>query len=155
MSCHKTDVLKASYLGTFLYFAAGLLPDPEGPFQPERPNWYTWILAIVFEAVIIVLTQVMASRLGGLGELESAETALGAFRVATLLVMSIVFALIDYSWRITRFSAIDEREGLLENSVNGSGYGITATPKPRIRDAQSTGWLDYFVGFSTLFPYIW
>lgn len=46
IATRKSNVLKASSLGVLLYFAAGLLPGPDGPFRPETQNWYSWILAM-------------------------------------------------------------------------------------------------------------
>jgi hypothetical protein len=142
-------------LGVLLYFAAGLLPDPDGPFQPETQNWYTWILAIVFEILIIILAQLISYGVKDSRQIGSAGIALGAFRVATLLVMSMVFILIGNRQQIALPSAADETESLLINGATSSGYGSASAPKPKTLDAQSTGWLDYFVGFRKLFPYIW
>lgn len=48
-----------------------------------------------------------------------------------------------------------ERQGLLENGDPISKYDSFPAIHEKVTDAQSTGWLDYFVGFSALFPYIW
>ncbi|MCJ1380195.1 hypothetical protein MMC17_003298 [Xylographa soralifera] len=47
-----------------------------------------------------------------------------------------------------------ERQTLV-NNLEPTNYGSMLKTQTTIGDAQSTGWLDYFFGFSTLFPYIW
>lgn len=73
-----------------------------------------------------------------------------------------------YRLRPEKAVADEETESLLGNGVTkganaaGNGYGATngssspafkATGRPR--DAQSSGWFDYFAGFKVLFPYLW
>ncbi|KAF4636131.1 hypothetical protein G7Y89_g1951 [Cudoniella acicularis] len=62
--------------------------------------------------------------------------------------------LVSFEWSPNQLSA-DENDSLLENGVVGSAYGSTASSKPYNQDSESTGWLNYFIGFGTLFPYIW
>jgi hypothetical protein len=55
----------------------------------------------------------------------------------------------------------DESQSLLDSS-NGPAvsYGVdnrnnSKPPTKKARDAQSSGWFDYFAGFQVLFPYLW
>lgn len=109
----------------------------------------------MFEILIIVLTQLISNGAKDSAHIGSAEITLRGFRVATLLAMSMVYILIGTRRQTTRHSAAEEIESLLINGVTSSGYGSTSPLKPRTLDAQSTGWLDYFVGFTNLFPYVW
>src|SRR4051794_16032669 len=49
----------ASHTGVLLYFLAGLLPDPDGPWTPTAPHCFSWIVGALLEAVIaaVFMTQ--------------------------------------------------------------------------------------------------
>ena len=146
---------KASDIGVLLYFGAGLLPDPDTPFKPSESNYHTWLIAIIFEVSIIITTRASVLKHHGLTHLEASEAALGCARVVMLSIMSVI--LVPIRWTRSRKDQTNgsERQGLLENGEPTSKYDSFPPIHEKVTDAQSTGWLDYFVGFSALFPYIW
>ena len=93
--------------------------------------------------------------------LEAAETALRTLRALLLVMMSIVFLSAGHRRRDIVESNSYERESLISNrNPESQPYGGTdckAGNKTNLvtADAQSSGWLDYFIGFRVLFPYIW
>ncbi len=53
-----------------------------------------------------------------------------------------------------------ESECLGNGHIVSAGYGTTKANdpveiEPKAKDAQLSTWLDYFIGFRVLFPYIW
>jgi ATP-binding cassette, subfamily B, vacuolar membrane transporter HMT1/ACLQ len=146
---------QASLIGVLLYFAAGLLPDPDGPFEPSRSNFHSWLVAVVYEMSILVLTQFVVFSLNGHGRLEISESGLGALRIILLLMMSAMFVASDRRQVWTKWNTGFEREGLISGADTAAAYGSVPSSKAAKVDAQATGWLDYFVGFRALFPYIW
>ena len=146
----------------FLIFAAGLLPDPDSSFHPSIPNFYTWVIALVFELSILAFRVAnVASYLGEASSLEGAETALGTLRALLLVMMSVVFMSAGHRLHDMIESNSYERGSLISNrNPEPQQYGGTdgkAINKTNsvAADAQSSGWLDYFIGFRVLFPYIW
>ena len=47
-----------------------------------------------------------------------------------------------------------ESERLIDGS-QGFQYGAADVERSHQKDAQLSGWLDYFVGFGALFPFFW
>ncbi|KAK0705469.1 ABC transporter [Lasiosphaeris hirsuta] len=142
----------AAHVGVLLFFLAGLLPDPDGPWSPTVSNCHSWIASALLEAVIAALfvterryIEVPAGTLNTL-------VALGLARIFTLGVMIALVARRHYALQSRQpSSSAGERQGLLENGQNGQ-------PAPRggkPRDAQDSSWLDYVAGFRVLFPYLW
>nr|XP_036587277.1 heavy metal tolerance protein [Colletotrichum truncatum]KAF6798008.1 heavy metal tolerance protein [Colletotrichum truncatum] len=150
----------ASYVAVLLYFLAGLLPDPEGPWVPTACHAYAWVVGVLFEVVIAALFFTEQPFLRVSKELLDSLSALGFVRIAVLLFMTISLTLREYRLRPSQpRSDPEERQSLLENG-NGSAanygaahpHGPAAQPR---RQVQGTGWLDYFAGFKVLFPYLW
>lgn len=55
-------------------------------------------------------------------------------------------------------SSSSEASPLLQADEDPTSYGAADIPKKpnqTQKDAQSTGWLDYLIGFGTFWPYIW
>ncbi|CAD6577321.1 MAG: hypothetical protein ASARMPRED_008216 [Alectoria sarmentosa] len=146
----------ASYIGVFLYFAAGTLADPDGPFVPTISNCYTWIFALFYELSLLALTMRFPSRLNVFGGLENAQMVLGVLRSLILCLMLAVY--VNAQCQVSQ----DEESDFLRSehlTINGHprsvGYGtiednadVSFQPKPK--DNQSSGWLDYFIGFRVL-----
>lgn len=157
---------QASYVGVFLYFLAGLLPDPDGPWTPTIAHANAWLIAICLEVTISTVMLNHQDHIPLPNSLISTLFTLGMARVGLLVVMIALLALWRYKLRPEKVVVSEETEGLLENgSANGAkgkkGYGATnghAAAGPGVskpRDAQSSGWFDYFAGFRILFPYLW
>ena len=143
-----------------LYFAAGLLPDPDGHFTPIVPNFHTWIAAISFEVAVLLISGLRPrfSDSNYLAIMEAVRFSSGILKACILLVMCAVFVRCER--RIHSSSKDRDYERLLTNGhVTGPNYDSVNEPslhKPSIKaDAQTTGWLDYLYGFRALFPYIW
>jgi ATP-binding cassette, subfamily B, vacuolar membrane transporter HMT1/ACLQ len=129
------------------------LPDPDGPFCPETANSCIWVLAGCFEVAILAVAISIWKTLKFENILNYGGLALGTLRVLLLAIMATVFF---WSRKSTYPSTRNEQES---ESLLGQGSSQTkydgSLSKPFQKDAQSTGWLDYFIGFKKLFPYIW
>ncbi|TVY82207.1 ABC transporter aclQ [Lachnellula suecica] len=147
----------ASHTGVLLYFLAGLLPDPDGPWTPTTAHCFSWVAGVFLEVVIasIFMSQQYQIHVP-LGLLDS----LFGLSLARVVVLGIMIALLicrEYGLKGPKQGSASERQSLLENGNGTNGYGSDnskqKTKKPR--DAQSAGWFDYFAGFRVLFPYLW
>ncbi|KAM6530257.1 hypothetical protein FALCPG4_008382 [Fusarium falciforme] len=149
----------ASHVGVLLYFFAGLLPDPEGPWSPGSAHCYAWLAGALLETVIAGIFYSEKSLLRSSSTFLDILIILGLSRIAVFILMMGSLALREYKLRPPQpKSAPEERQSLLENG-NGSSnnYGSvpqSAAPAKRTQ-VSGTGWLDYFAGFRVLFPYLW
>ncbi|KAF7560548.1 hypothetical protein G7046_g3591 [Stylonectria norvegica] len=150
----------ASYVGVLLYFFAGLLPDPEGPWTPDWTHLCAWVVGALVEVVIAAVLLSVRPSLRMTDGLVGLLNSLGYSRIAVLLFMIGTLIVREYKLRPSvPKSEPEERQSLLENG-NGSSvhYGSTQTQAPgpaRRTQVSGTGWLDYFAGFRVLFPYLW
>lgn len=155
----------ASYVGVLLYFLAGLLPDPEGPWSPVAANGHGWVAGVLLEAVIAAVLKTQQPVIGLSRDVVDTLLSLALARLVVLVVMIGLMVLREYKLNRSSESqsALEERQSLLGN---GSGpvpdYGGAHPHMPAIKPAsgkppgvQGTGWLDYFAGFRVLFPYLW
>ncbi|KAK7738418.1 hypothetical protein SLS62_011406 [Diatrype stigma] len=155
----------SSHIGVLLYFLAGLLPDPDGPWSPSVSHGYAWLVGLMVDVVInsVLLSEHELIPLPK--SLVDSLFSLGIGRVAVYGLMLILLARRQHLLRPERGSAAEGRS-LLENGdgpangyggANGHGNGHAAAhaPPKKGRDAQSSGWFDYFAGFRVLFPYLW
>lgn len=154
----------ASYVGVLLYFLAGLLPDPEGPWSPVAANGHAWVTAVLLEAVIAAVLKTQQPAIGLSRDVVDTLLSLGFARLVVLVFMISLMALRQYKLRPTESqSAPEERQSLLGNGQGPvADYGGAHPHMPAIKPAsgkppgvQGTGWLDYFAGFRVLFPYLW
>lgn len=139
----------AAHVGVLLYFLAGLLPDPDGPWTPTSSHCHAWIVGALIEGLILALFMTQRQHIDVPAALLNTLVGLGIARITTLAFMIAIIIRRHYAVRSSLSSSTPgERQGLLEN-----GQG---PPKPtKRRDAQETGWLDYIAGFRVLFPYLW
>jgi ABC-type transport system involved in Fe-S cluster assembly fused permease/ATPase subunit len=143
----------AAHVGLLLFFLAGLLPDPDGPWSPTASNCHAWIAGAMLEGVIIALFGTQQRYIKVDPKLRDALIGLGIARIATLVVMIALVVRRHYALRSSRLSSTSgERQGLLEN---GNGHAAPRAKGGKPRDPQSSGWLDYIAGFRVLFPYLW
>lgn len=146
-----------------LYFLAGLLPNPDGPWSPTTANCNAWVTGVLLEAVIAAVLKTEQRSINAPPRLLDVLFFLEIARIITLLVMIAFFALRQYALRAsTSSSTAEERQGLLENGqdpvdgYNGTNGHATAPKAPAAKPGnQNKGWLDYFAGFRVLFPYLW
>lgn len=155
-----TNLKQAAHVGVLLYFLAGLLPNPDGPWSPTTANCHAWITAVLLEAVIAAVFKSQQQSIKVPAHLLDTLFALALARTATLSVMTALLVRRQFALRpASTASTPEERQGLLENGQGQpSHYGAAQAAKPaaaKPRDAQSSGWLDYFAGFRVLFPYLW
>ncbi|KAI1177269.1 hypothetical protein F4777DRAFT_210301 [Nemania sp. FL0916] len=153
----------ASYIAVLLYFLAGLLPDPDGPWTPTVSHAFAWGIGILIEAVIAAVflsqSQVIDAPLALLDSLFGLAMA----RIALLIVMIFLVVLKEYKLRKTETGTIAEQRPLLANGdSSANGYGGTtaaaAAAKPEVkktRDPSKSNWFDYLAGTRVLFPYLW
>lgn len=156
----------------FLFFLAGLLPNPDGPWYPTVSHCHAWVTAVIVEAVIAAVLKTEGPSIRISAALLDALVALGVARILALLIMIAVLVRRQYALRSSAStSTTEERQGLLENGQgppasyggahdhgHGHGHGHGQVGKPpagKPRDAQGSGWLDYIAGFRVLFPYLW
>ncbi|KAK4033439.1 putative abc heavy metal transporter [Parachaetomium inaequale] len=141
----------AAHVGLLLFFLAGLLPNPDGPWSPTASNCHSWITGAMLEGVIIALFGTQQRYIEVQAELLNALIGLGIARIATLVAMIGLVVRRQYALRSSLLSSTTgERQRLLEN-----GNGHAAPGGGKSRDPQSSGWLDYIAGFRVLFPYLW
>ncbi|KAH7048241.1 putative transport protein [Macrophomina phaseolina] len=123
-----------------LFFGASILPDPDFPYEPTAVQCHTWITAVVFETAFVVC--------GFLREKDSSHACGIAYALLALHVC-----------RITCFStAIVLYLAPQHQAYSSVAYGATEpsnVPDVAQKDAQTTGWIDYLVGFGTFWPFIW
>ncbi|KAK4131017.1 putative transport protein [Trichocladium antarcticum] len=142
----------AAHVGLLLFFLAGLLPNPDGPWSPTVSNCHSWIAGAWLEGVIVALFSTQQRYIGLPTKLLDALVGLGIARIAILVLMIGLVVRRQYVLRSSLLrSTAGERQGLLEN---GNGHAASA-PGPPPRDPQQSGWLDYIAGFRVLFPYLW
>lgn len=159
---------QASYVGVLLYFLAGLLPNPDGPWSPTYSHCHAWITAVLLEAVIAAVFVAEKRAIGVQNDLLETLSGLGLARIVVLGVM-IAFVVVR-ELKLKRSapkSTPEERQSLLENgqesvpdygAAPAHGHGAHPPIKPasgKPPGVQNTGWLDYFAGFRVLFPYLW
>lgn len=146
-----------------LYFLAGLLPDPDGPWSPTLPHCYAWNIAVLVE---LVTAAVFVSEKNFIHLPPALLDSLCGLGIARIVVFGFMIALLSrrqYELRTTEKGPSSEHESLLENGEGGSnGYGGTngngnaTKPEPKKpRDPQKSGWFEYIAGFRVLFPYLW
>ena len=142
----------AAHVAALLYFVAGLLPDPDGPWTPTISHCHAWVTAVAIEAVIATLFITERRFIDVPSNLLDALFGLGMARIIVFVAMIALLTWRQYAIRSSLASSTaGERQGLLEN---GNGRSPAGPPGKR-RDAQDSGWLDYIAGFRVLFPYLW
>ncbi|KAI1043085.1 hypothetical protein LB505_006961 [Fusarium chuoi] len=149
----------ASFVGVLLYYVAGLLPDPEGPWNPNSAHLSAWCVGALAEIVIAAALSAVEPKLRVSPGFVDTLNILGAARVLVLALMIGALGLREYKTKALEPKSLpEERRGLLENG-NGTaeGYGSIqpTAAEPRRTQVSGTGWLDYFAGFRVLFPYLW
>lgn len=149
----------ASHIGALLYFLAGLLPDPDGPWLPTVAHGIAWVVGLSLEVVIAGVFLSQQERIQVSASLLDSLASLGLVRLVLFFFMIAILARREYELKPTRTGSSEEHQSLLENGEGTNGYGSTpasgSRPPPKKPDAQSTGWLDYIAGFRVLFPYLW
>lgn len=124
-----------------MFLVAGLLPDPDEPFSPSLSHAHAWILAAVTEALQIAMFCFQFGKDPVNSGMESVQLGLLMLRMGFFVAMAAIYLQPMYAWSHIKLGETDPLLG-----------EIAAKP---VRDAQHGGWLDYVVGFSTLFPYLW
>ncbi|KAH8585421.1 putative ABC heavy metal transporter [Bisporella sp. PMI_857] len=142
----------ASFVALAVFFGSGLLPDPDGPFKPGRPNCHAWLVAIAFEISLAIIDNIKAANPSQLWIIAS---ILGGLRILILLLMTAVFVYHEQRKLWKEFGTDEERESFASNrDGNSPNYGAAKPPDIQ-GQARDGGWLAYFDGFRRLFPYIW
>ncbi|RYC63395.1 hypothetical protein CHU98_g2823 [Xylaria longipes] len=150
----------ASYIAVLLYFLAGLLPDPDGPWTPTVSHAFAWAVGILVEAVIAAVFASQHRVINAPLELLNPLFGLAMARIALFLAMISLVVRRESKLREAQPGTTSERRPLLENGdgpTNGYGGTITSAAKPttpRSRDPSKSNWFDYFAGTRVLFPYL-
>ncbi|KAG9255603.1 uncharacterized protein F5Z01DRAFT_549427 [Emericellopsis atlantica] len=150
----------ASHVAVLLYFLAGLLPDPEGPWTPGSAHCWAWLIATLVEATTLGIFASVPEYLRVPSSFIHAIDTLGSCRIVALLLMAATLIIRDYKLRPAEPPSVpEERESLLENGhASAESYGSVPAKAPsaaKRTQVSGTGWLDYFAGFRVLFPYLW
>lgn len=147
----------ASYIGVILYFLAGLLPDPDGPWTPTISHCFAWVVGVFLEVVIASVLMSQQSQICVSIGLLNSLLVLSLARIVLLGIMASLLIYSEYGLKGPKQGSESEGQSLLENGNGSNGYGSDSSKqKPKkLRDAQSAGWFDYFAGFRVLFPYLW
>lgn len=135
-----------------LFFGASVLPDPDFPYEPTATQCHTWATALIFETVF-----------AGWGFFKMSASGSACIIDHTLLALHFC-RIVCFATAIMLYSAQQKKPGsseaspLLDAEDDATYYGATNAQKKLdrpARDAQTTGWLDYLIGFGTFWPYIW
>ncbi len=111
----------------------------------------------------LVIGSIFLSQREAIAVPSSLTDALFGLCISRIALMGLMVALL-VPWQCRRqpkAGPADESQSLLESShgpaasYGGSNGSASGNPTQKARDAQSTGWLDYFAGFQILFPYLW
>lgn len=157
--------LQSSTFGVGLFYLAGLLPDPDETYTVNLVNRNMWIMSAFYEIAWLAHGWTVLTTNSNAGNVwHTALAVVAVVRVLVLLCMSVLFVGI-YHWRSWGQSSPDggERQNLIgdgsptygtTNYSNGS-IGAKASSPKRAGDAQTTTWLDYVIGFKSLFPFLW
>ncbi|KAI0855513.1 hypothetical protein F4860DRAFT_496068 [Xylaria cubensis] len=151
----------ASYIAVLLYFLAGLLPDPDGPWTPTVPHAFAWGVGILVEAVIAAVFMSQHQVIDAPLELLNSLFGLAIARIILFLIMISLVVRRESVLRKAELGTTSERRPLLENGdgpTNGYGGTTNASAKPnapKTRDPSKSNWFDYFAGTRVLFPYLW
>jgi ATP-binding cassette, subfamily B, vacuolar membrane transporter HMT1/ACLQ len=135
-----------------LYYVAGLLPDPADEFAPGPTALCVWIVNIIFEGVLRVLSEMIYS------PLSKSPLVLGILRMTALLMMISAYVAARYDQVVKTVQSEDTESLLGSDRIRSNGYGaINGDNSPAAQPVlkPKAGWLDYFIGFRVLFPYIW
>uniref|UniRef100_A0A0D2YK28 ABC transmembrane type-1 domain-containing protein n=1 Tax=Fusarium oxysporum (strain Fo5176) TaxID=660025 RepID=A0A0D2YK28_FUSOF len=121
-------VLQASFVGVLLYYVAGLLPDPEGPWNPNSAHLSAWCVGALAEIVIAAALSAVEPKLRVSPGFVDTLNILGAARVLVLAFMIGALGLREYKTKALEPKSLpEERRGLLENG-NGAADGPKGSP---------------------------
>ncbi|KAK8044767.1 ABC transporter [Apiospora rasikravindrae] len=157
----KITLWKSSTTAVGLFYCVGLLPDPDVPYTVSKVQNCSWLISLIFEVVQIVYLPGNHFQHGWIAILL---TTFASLRVLILICMIALFKAASHNVSNRHHIRRDPEEsaGLLERNAGENGsYGAARTEDNGNKasrptgDAQTTSWLDYFLGFRKLFPYIW
>lgn len=124
-----------------MFLAAGLLPDPDVPFSPSLSHSHAWIAGSFMEGLQLAMFWYQESPASVLSRVEHLQLGLVMVRLVLFVAMVAFYLQPMYAWSRIQLAEAEPLLGEVDS-------------KP-VRDAQHGGWLDYVVGFSTLFPFLW
>ena len=152
---------QVAHIGVLFYFAAGLLPDPDGPWSPTIPHCHAWIAAALFETIIAAVFLSQQSPIDVPNAVLDSLAGLAFARVAIFALMAGLLVRRQLKLRAPKAVSSSEHEPLLGNgeeparAYGGANGSAMKKGGKKPRDAQNSGWFDYFAGFKVLFPYLW
>jgi hypothetical protein len=145
-------------MGVGLFYLAGLLHDPDHPYAVSEVQFHMWLTSMVYEVAWLCngLVALSDNRFA-----DNVQATLSASRVATLFCLITLYSLNTHWQRVDSSLLSGEYESLLGGSLeDGARYGITSSNTVnntfgKKSDAQTTSWLDYVLGYKSLFPFLW
>ncbi|RWA08688.1 hypothetical protein EKO27_g6420 [Xylaria grammica] len=143
-----------------LFYLAALLPDPHTPYAASGVSSNLWLISLIYEVAWLVnnLVANMPTREAS----DAFLTTTAVIRVAIFLAMLVFYFGTKRELVYEEGMLPDENCPLLvetlhanartQNHKSSEAANIT---QARRNDAQTTTWLDYIMGFSQLFPFLW
>lgn len=150
-------------VGVGLFFAVGLLPDPDHSYTVSGSQQLTWLVSLAFETAFLTMGFQSMSTQGSQQDIDPLLVAEAIFNSARV-VLFVAFIALYWGTRqrpLDETSQSDEETQALLNGQeqNGVHYGTDAAkplkPEKRSGDAQTGTWTNYILGFQKLFPFLW
>nr|QPP19365.1 Pen6 [Penicillium steckii] len=145
----QPPISTASLTGVFLFFAASLLPDSQGPYQPSPSCSYTSVTALIFESALALNQTIQIARFPLLCSRDALTVSSLALAYGRIILLSATLASLVLGKRKSTDPSHESLLGASDNSQHGYG---TVQQAP---DAQSTDWVDYILGLKEIIPLIW
>jgi hypothetical protein len=141
-----------------LFYLAGLFPDADEPYTATEVQCHMWLISTFYEVTLFVIFLWNSSLLQNVSSmLDVAQITLAISRILMFMCLLALYWAIVRRRNPKKAGSGEETESLLGEHV---GYGTSnisfeGNSNSRPGDAQTTTWLDYLLGFSKLFPFLW
>lgn len=111
-----------------------------------------WVIAALLEGALLLFTDNL------FGKFPAWNVALGIARFCVLSSMVVIFLVTQRDCLLQHLEPKSTRSALLAEENGTEDYGTIntrAASNEELAHRGKGGWLDYFIGFRILFPYIW
>ncbi|RSM20096.1 hypothetical protein CDV31_000889 [Fusarium ambrosium] len=121
----------ASHVGVLLYFFAGLLPDPEGPWSPSSAHGYAWLAGALLEFVIAGIFSSEKALLRSSSTFLDILIILGLSRIAIFILMMGSLILREYKLRPPQPKSAPENASPFLRTAMAHPATTVACPRPQ------------------------
>lgn len=141
-----------------LFYLAGLFPDADEPYTATEVQCHMWLISTFYEVTLFVMFLRNSSLLQNVSSiLDATQITLAVSRILIFMCLLALYWVTVRRRNAKNPSSGEETESLLGGHM---GYGTSnisfeGNSNSRPGDAQTTTWLDYLLGFSKLFPFLW